>query len=168
MPDDTAASLLALQQVMLTAKSRDDPGLRRATPEEIALAESQRKDWHCSGFSHRTGLPCRKYHTKGTTVCPTHGATLKEVREAAARRIAAMVDPILANMLKTATQSENLSAAVKAGADLLDRGGIGEVVQAKVRSSHQGHVSGVTVNIGFLQAPEPPAIEATAVTVVKP
>jgi hypothetical protein len=42
---------------------------------------------------------------------------------------------VLTNMIHVATQTENLTAAVKAGADVLDRAGIGEVVQAKVKST---------------------------------
>ena len=59
---------------------------------------------------------------------------------------------VLDAMLVAATQTENLGAAVKAGADWLDRAGIGELVRAKVRQSKRqpAQTTPVVVNIGFL------------------
>jgi hypothetical protein len=42
---------------------------------------------------------------------------------------------VLDAMLVAATQTDNIGAAVKAGADWLDRAGVGALVRAKVRQS---------------------------------
>lgn len=62
--------------------------------------------------------------------------------------------PVLNTMIQVATQTENLQAAVKAGADILTRASIiGAVDRAKIRSSRKGDGSQgkIIVNIGFLQ-----------------
>lgn len=42
----------------------------------------------CSGRSSRTGKPCRAWAVRGATVCVAHGGKARQVRKAAARRLA--------------------------------------------------------------------------------
>lgn len=152
-PQSVRDSLAELRLMAKEAKCRED--VRRATPDEIALSETLRKPHHCVGHSSRTGLACRLSRVHGLVVCRKHGGSLKRVRANAAARLANMVNPVLNSMFKAATQDSNLAAAVKAGADLLDRSGVGELVQAKVRGSkHQGGDNRVVVQIGFLTNPD--------------
>jgi hypothetical protein len=131
------ASLAELRDLAKRAKSLAEWKAigRWATPEEIALAETERQPYHCKGYSSRNGLPCRLNRVYGMEVCRKHGGSIPVVKAKAALKMAGAVEPVIANMIHVATQTENLTASVKAGADLLDRAGIGEVVQAKVKST---------------------------------
>jgi hypothetical protein len=160
-------SLAELRAIAKRAKSRHDPELRRATPEEIALAESQRKPHHCVAHSSRTGLPCRGTRVMGATVCPKHGGNLKRVKAKAQARLTEALMPVLNSLIKVATEGENENARVKASTDLLDRAEIGALVKAKVRASkkEKADTSGkVVVNIGFMSnGTTPKVIEAKVV-----
>src|SRR5688572_4984227 len=72
-------SLTELRQLAKTAKSLKEWLAigRRATADEVDLAETQRKPFHCSGTSLRTGLPCTKPRVIGMTVCRKHGGATK-------------------------------------------------------------------------------------------
>jgi hypothetical protein len=143
-------SLASLRHAALVATSRHDPVLRRATPEEIALAESQRKPNHCIAYSSRTGLPCTCARLLGSTTCYRHGASTKAARAAARARIDRAVMPAIGRMIALSKQNLHLPTAQKAAADLLDRAGMGDLVQAKVHHATKGGSGNVTVNIGFL------------------
>lgn len=145
-----AASLAELKRIAHAAKSRNDPKLRRATPEEVALALTQRKDWMCTGISSRTGLPCEGRRLLGATVCTRHGAALKHVKAAAEQRLREAAIPMLRRVRKLAEQSEHLPTAYNAARDLLDRAGIGALVESKVQAAQKDTTSRVIVNIGFL------------------
>lgn len=161
-PLDVHQSLAALRQTARTAKSRAE--VRRATAEEIALARTQRKPHFCVAHSARTGLPCEGHRITGSTVCIRHGGQLARVKARAAKRIASAVPTVIDSMVNIATQVKNLQAAQKAGADLLDRAGIGELVAAKVHSSTRDTTAhGIVVNIGFLQ--QPGSGEPTTITI---
>jgi len=167
-PPEVHASLAELQRIARRARSRHDPTLRWATPDEIALAETQRKPYHCIGHSGRTGLPCCKRRLLGSTVCVKHGASTAHVKAAADQRLRELVMPVIARQFALTQQSEHLPTAHQACADLLDRASIGALVNAKVRHSRQRDgATRVTVNIGFLSAEpaaSPQAIAATVVT----
>jgi len=114
-----------------------------------ALTHSRR----CTAHSARTGQPCQKWAIKGATVCRTHGGAAPQVKAKAEQRLRQMVDPMLDKLHALAMQTDNLKVAADCVRDALDRAGIGEVVQAKVRSSHhatQAHGAKVNVTIGFL------------------
>jgi hypothetical protein len=161
-PASVYESLAELRQVAREAESRDDPRLRRATDQEIALATTQHKEWMCSGHSSRTGLPCRKGRVLGMTVCRRHGGALKRVKAKAEKRLRAALMPVLESMIDVAVSGENENARVKAAGDLMDRFGLGEVVQAKVRSSKGNDgASRVNVVIGFLNHTTPVQSEAS-------
>jgi hypothetical protein len=57
---------------------------------------------------------------------------------------------VLNSLIETALQKDNLTAAVRAADSVLDRVGIGEVVEAKVRTSQKSDDGRVIVQIGFL------------------
>jgi len=158
-PAEVHASLWALQQLASHAKSRREPGLRRATADEIALAELQHIGHnYCSGHSIRTGLPCRRRPVPGGTVCLTHGAQYRQVREARERRLLEMSGKVIGEMYKMATAPRHTLVKYRAAMDLLDRAGVGAVVEAKTRASYRGvGQSGVTVQIGFMQTMEQPS-----------
>lgn len=143
-----------LKETRRIAKLAKKPSeARRATPEEIALATQLLEEGMCGRTSWRTGLPCRQRALQGMEVCKIHGGSLKQLRIKAQRQITSQLDPIVRNMVKTATQTENLVAATKAGADLLDRAGVGAKVQAAVRASKRqlpDTSQQIQVNIGFL------------------
>jgi hypothetical protein len=134
-PESVHRSLAELRAIAKAAKSKDDPLLRWGTEAEIALSEALRKPWHCLGHSSRTGLACAKPRIQGASVCTKHGASAKHVRMAADQRLAAMALPMIERTRQLAMQHDSPAVAQKAAADLLDRGGIGAVVQAKIRES---------------------------------
>ena len=143
------ASLAELRQIARDAKSRDDPRLRKATPEEVALAVTLRKAWACRGSSTRTGLPCTKAKVTGLAFCRKHSAALPRMKEKAAQRLAALSDPAVAMLEHAINQRDNLLVGVKAAADVLDRNGIGALVESKVRAAAKDGER-IIVNIGFL------------------
>ena len=156
-PQSVHDSLAELRQIAKRAKSREDPALRWATEDEIALATSLRKAWHCSGHSGRTGLPCEKARVLGTTVCVRHGAATPQVKAAIDQRLREMANPVLGRMFKLSMQDKHLPSAVNAGKDLLDRAGVGAVVDAKVRSAGRDQGNKIQVVIGFLGTADQPA-----------
>jgi hypothetical protein len=160
---ESLAELRALSKAVRSHHEWQASG-RRATPEEIALSEQLRQPQHCVAHSSRTGLACEKTRIQGGTTCSRHGGQLPRVKRRAERRLAAAVMPVIDSMVTIATSSTNHAAAVKAGSDLLDRAGIGELVEAKVRSSQrESGGSRIEVRIGFLQ--QLGTGEATAITV---
>ena len=154
-PPEVHASLAELRVIARYAKSKDDPTLRRATDDEIALSELLRRPTDCTAHSSRTGLACRKHRTPGALVCRRHGGSARQVQVKAKERLNSYVMPVLKSLYHASQQVDNektIAAAVKAGSDLLDRANIGALVQAKVRASKQQQQGGPTVqvNIGFL------------------
>jgi hypothetical protein len=149
-PPEVHSSLAELRTIAKTARSKDDPRLRRATLDEIALARTLHKDWMCTKHSIRTGLPCEQPKRKHLDMCRKHGGALKRVQAKLERQLATLAPAMLVREQQLATQTENPTVAQKATADLLDRAGVGAVVQAKVRHSHKEQTTAVVVNIGFL------------------
>lgn len=152
-PQSVHDSLAELRRIAKAAKSKDDPNLRWATKDELALAEQQHSPKACTGHSSRTGLPCNNPPLKGMPVCRKHGGATKASRLAIKRRLAEVAPQRLESMITLAEDTANEPAiAFKANQDLLDRFGVGALVQAKVRASKKQEHSGpsVTVNIGFL------------------
>lgn len=165
-PQSAHDSLAELRQIAKRARSRDDPALRWATEDEIALATSLRKDWHCSSHSSRTGLPCTKARVLGAMVCTRHGASAGHVKAAANQRLREMVSPVLARLRTLALQSQHLPTAYNAARDLADRAGIGELAEAKAKALGRDKADrGIVVNIGFLGTPEAPM---TTIVVERP
>jgi hypothetical protein len=82
----------------------------------------------CSAKSSRTGEPCKKYAIVGGSVCDTHGGRAPQVREAARRRIEAMVPDaldgieLLAGITGPGSQKDEVR--LRALQDILDRAGL--------------------------------------------
>lgn len=157
-------SLRQLQQIAVKARSRHDPALRWATDAEIALATLQRSPLDCTARSGRTGLPCRGKQVKGGSVCRRHGAQYAHVKAANEARMAAMAGAVIGEMYKMAMAPEHSRVKQAAAADLLDRAGVGQLVEAKTRASYRGITSGhVSFNVGFLQTKAVDVIDGQAV-----
>ena len=78
----------------------------------------------CSAVSSRTGRPCQKWAILGGTVCPTHGGSAPQVKEAAARRIRELIPTALDTLAEVMTDPEASEASrVRAADSILDRGG---------------------------------------------
>lgn len=150
-PPEVHESLAALRIIAKAAVSKDDPTLRRATPDEIALSE-QLAVGKCTGHSNRTGLACTKFPLRGLNVCQIHGGKLRHVKRKLLKRLAEASPKSLENMIKIGAQDDDLNSAVRANIDLLDRFGFGAAIQAKIRASKRQDTAGtnVTVNIGFI------------------
>lgn len=84
----------------------------------------------CKAHSSRTGEPCKKYAIVGGAVCNTHGGSSPHVKEAAKKRLAALVDDALYGIEKLAgvgghgLSAENENVRLRALQDLLDRAGM--------------------------------------------
>ena len=131
------------------------------------MSDIATKERRCTAHSSRSGQPCRRWAINGGTVCATHGGRAPQVIAKAEQRLREMVDPMLSKLHALAMQTDNLKVASECVRDALDRAGVGELVQAKVRASHQSKGSTdakVQVNIGFLESR--PMKEATLETTV--
>ena len=93
---------------------------KRGRPKGVAPLEAQRAP-RCTGHSSRTGLPCKNPAVRGTNVCMTHGAAAPQVREAARRRLALLLDPALKCLYDLLMQRDNLSVALQAVKEVLER-----------------------------------------------
>lgn len=153
-PQSVRDSLAALRRLSRDVKSREEWLAigRRATPDEIALAEAERQPHSCAATSIRTGLPCTKSRVLGMKTCRAHGGATKQAIAQAERRLREIVNPVLARLYELAMQSEHLPSATNAARDLLDRVGLGAVVQSRVRAS-MGDGEKIVVQIGFLNPP---------------
>lgn len=77
----------------------------------------------CQAHSSRTGERCKKAAVLGTTVCATHGASAGQVKAAARRRLAELIDPAI-DALHRAAESKDMRAVVQAARAILDRAGV--------------------------------------------
>jgi hypothetical protein len=84
----------------------------------------------CKAHSSQTGERCKRYAIVGGDVCPTHGGSAPQVREAARKRILRLVDDALTGMAALAgiggsgLGAESEAVRQRALADLLDRAGL--------------------------------------------
>jgi len=65
---------------------------------------------------------CKNDAIKGGSVCRVHGGSAKQVREAAQRRLATLVDPAIGTLAKS-LKSKQGNVALGAARDILDRAG---------------------------------------------
>jgi len=150
-PQAVHDSLAELRRIARAAKSRDDPRLRKATEDELALAVSLRKDWHCRGFSQRTSLPCTKARVTSLEYCRKHSGALPRMKALATRRLAALTAPALDALEHAITQRDNLLVSLKASQDALDRTGVGAEIESRIRAAEKSRDGNrIVVNIGFL------------------
>ena len=91
----------------------------------------------CTAKSQRSGVRCKKAAIMGGTVCATHGGSAPQVKKAAARRLAKLVDPsigVLHDLLKAVEQHP--TQALTAARDVLDRTGHKATEQLDIVSTH--------------------------------
>jgi HEAT repeat protein len=83
------------------------------------------------GATNRAGNPCGRWAIPGGTVCPMHGGSAPQVREAARRRILTHAEQALETMVAL-LRSESDAVRVRAAADLLDRAGLKQATELAV------------------------------------
>ena len=68
----------------------------------------------CSA-SNGSSEPCRRYAISGGTVCPSHGGSARQVKEAASKRLAELVHPAVAalNRLLSSDDDRIVLGAIK-------------------------------------------------------
>lgn len=76
----------------------------------------------CSAI-RSNGEPCARWAIVGGTVCPTHGGSAPQVREAARRRIQTLAPDALDTMVSL-LDSPSEAVRQRAAADILDRAGL--------------------------------------------
>ncbi len=96
---------------------------------------------HTSGV-HGPKRPCGNWAIKGGTVCPYHGGSAPQVKQAAARRLRAMLDPALAELEAVYMQNEHMPS--KLGAILA----VANRVLGKVGDNKEKAQKGPVINIG--------------------
>jgi hypothetical protein len=75
----------------------------------------------CTANSKTTGLTCKQPAIPGGKVCRYHGGSAPQVRNAAAARLAAAVDPAVTHLIKAIDNKEHPGVALRAAQDILDR-----------------------------------------------
>lgn len=95
--------------------------------------------------AHRgDGLQCTRRAIAGGTVCPTHGGSAPQVKEAARIRILKLVDPALATLARAVRPRkgkwEPCSTEITAARDILDRAGLAATQQLDVTSGGKSWV----------------------------
>jgi hypothetical protein len=111
---------------------------------ETAMSKAQR-DPSSSGpievtrqcVAHRkNGDRCKRSAIKGGQVCPAHGGSAKQVREAAQRRLLEAADGLMANLIRIALSGESEANRLRATMEALSRAGLVErhIVHVGTRS----------------------------------
>jgi hypothetical protein len=75
------------------------------------------------GRRTRSGGTCTQWAMRGQTVCKMHGGKSPQALRTAAERLAALVDPALAELGKLVEDAENDAIKLAAIKDVLDRAG---------------------------------------------
>lgn len=87
--------------------------------------------------AHRkNGDRCRVSAIKGGTVCAKHGGSAPQTVAAARRRLLAAAEPLMANLIKIATSSDDEALRLRATMDALTRAGITERTTVQVEVNH--------------------------------
>lgn len=99
-------------------------------------------DGRCQAHSRTSGSRCRQFAVPGATVCVYHGGSAPQVRAAAQRRFAALVDPaigVLENRLKE--DKKDPGNALRAARDVLDRAGLKPADKFEDVTAYEGELS---------------------------
>lgn len=95
----------------------------------------------------------------GGVVCPTHGGSIKRVKQSAQERLAEMVDPALAELGKLVKRAESDAIKLAAIKDVLDRAGF----KPKERVEQSGKLTiEVVYGDDSPHSPEAPALSPTS------
>ena len=118
-----------------TSPTRTSTG-RPMDPPDLSSPGRPKRTAH-----RKTGEPCQRYPIHGGTVCATHGGSAPQVKKAARRRLAELVDPSITTLghLISARTSHRKGAplrypaqALSAAKDVLDRTGHQAVVELDI------------------------------------
>lgn len=77
----------------------------------------------CSAQSKQSGQRCRRFAIAGGRVCSIHGGKAPQVVRTAAERLAALVDPALAELSRLVRRADSDTIKLAAIKDVLDRAG---------------------------------------------
>jgi len=104
----------------------------------------------------KDGSPCKKNPIRGSTVCRSHGGSASQVKRAAAERLAAHADILMAALLRLATSAESESVALSAIRDALDRAGFSaaHMVKLAVVQPWEEFLAGIVDDDIFIDVPE--------------
>lgn len=83
-------------------------------------------------LSDGSGRLCGRWAIRGGNVCPMHGASAPQVREAARRRLLEAADPAAAELVRLALDSLDDRVRLQACRDILDRADIRELVSPSI------------------------------------
>jgi len=75
----------------------------------------------CKAKAKTTGKRCRRDAIAGGTVCRVHGGAASQVRRKATERLKTLVHPAIDHLEKTIEDDENVTQALSAAKDVLDR-----------------------------------------------
>jgi hypothetical protein len=94
-------------------------------------------DRRCTARSKQTGQRCGHYAIRGANVCRHHGGAAPQVKEAARRRLQAMIYPALAAFEELLEQKEFPTVRFATSREVINRefGKPGEVVDVTVNVS---------------------------------
>jgi len=102
--------------------------------EDMTVAKNGRRK--CKAHK-KDGSPCGRWPIRGATVCHTHGGAAPQVKLAAARRLALLVDPaldVMTRLLGKASSAKHPDTAARVARDVLDRTGNKQADQLDVLS----------------------------------
>lgn len=110
-------------------------------PKTLRTPDAERRETHprrCAAKLSDGSRRCRKYAVKGTTVCPTHGASAPQVKRSARERLDALVDPVISLMTKAIGEADSRPGMelhpqiIKLSQAILDRCGYKPVSQVEL------------------------------------
>lgn len=90
--------------------------------------------FQCTATSKRSGERCKRPARRGLTVCYMHGGNTPVARDAAERRLLALLDPAI-DALHKALASKDTRAVVQACRTVLDRAGFPKVSRVELEES---------------------------------
>jgi hypothetical protein len=127
------------------------PSKRAAERAERGLPEPPKCKAH-----NRDGSPCKKWASRGATVCRMHGAGAPQVKEAARNRLAMAADGLMQTLLKIASGAESEAVRLAAVKDALDRAGFSaaHLVKLAVVQPWEEFIAGVVDDDIFIDVPE--------------
>lgn len=78
----------------------------------------------CTARTFKTKAPCPRLAIPGGYVCDLHGGKTPSVKEAARKRLQALVDPTITRLVELRDQGEHLPTAFNAVKEILSQAGV--------------------------------------------
>ena len=104
------------------------------------LRSTMPRSQRCKAHNRR-GTPCQRWAIAGGVVCPTHGGSTTHIREAAQRRLEALILPAIATLRRLVESSDTDGVSLAAAKDILDRCGFKPTDKLEQVTAIQIHVS---------------------------